>query len=44
MVLGGAVQPGDRIRVDALENELHFDVETQEASAPTEERQPAGTT
>lgn len=27
LVLGGKVDPGDRVRVDALEGELHFDVQ-----------------
>jgi ATP-dependent Clp protease ATP-binding subunit ClpC len=28
LVLGGGVEPGDRVTVDALEGELHFDVES----------------
>jgi ATP-dependent Clp protease ATP-binding subunit ClpC len=42
MVLAGTVQPGDHVRVDALENELHFDIE--EVRAPRDERQAAETT
>jgi ATP-dependent Clp protease ATP-binding subunit ClpC len=36
MVLGGGVEPGDKVRVDAIEGELHFDVE-RGAAAETEE-------
>jgi hypothetical protein len=44
MVLAGTVQPGDHVRVDALENELHFDIDTQDVTAPKDERQAAETT
>jgi ATP-dependent Clp protease ATP-binding subunit ClpC len=37
MVLGGAVEPGDKVTVDLVEGELHFDVETGGASEPDEE-------
>jgi ATP-dependent Clp protease ATP-binding subunit ClpC len=40
-VLGGDVEPGDLIRVDAVEGELHFDVEH---GAATEEAGEAGET
>jgi ATP-dependent Clp protease ATP-binding subunit ClpC len=36
MVLSGAVGPGDRVTVDALEGELRFDVETRTAAEPEE--------
>jgi ATP-dependent Clp protease ATP-binding subunit ClpC len=39
MVLEGSVQPGDRIRVDALEGELHFEVESGGASELIEQRE-----
>lgn len=32
MVLAGTVQRGDRVTVDAIEGELHFDVDTGAAS------------
>jgi ATP-dependent Clp protease ATP-binding subunit ClpC len=37
MVLGGQVQAGDRVVVDALEGELRIDVESGAATEPTEE-------
>ena len=37
MVLGGRVQAGDRVVVDALEGELRIDVESGAATEPTEE-------
>jgi ATP-dependent Clp protease ATP-binding subunit ClpC len=37
MVLGGQVQAGDRVVVDALEGELRIDVESRAAIEPTEE-------
>jgi ATP-dependent Clp protease ATP-binding subunit ClpC len=37
MVLGGQVQAGDRVVVDALEGELRIDVESRPAIEPTEE-------
>jgi ATP-dependent Clp protease ATP-binding subunit ClpC len=37
MVLGGQVQAGDRVVVDALEGELRIDVESGAAIEPTEE-------
>jgi ATP-dependent Clp protease ATP-binding subunit ClpC len=37
MVLGGQVQAGDRVLVDALEGELRIDVESEAATEPTEE-------
>ncbi len=43
MVLAGTVEPGDRIRVDAVEGELHFDVESGGGPSPepAEEREAA---
>ena len=32
MVLGGAIEPGDRVTVDAVEGELHFDVDSGAAA------------
>src|SRR5438874_1820624 len=47
LVLGGGVQPGDRVRIDALEGELHFDVgkgeASQEVTAWSEESEAAQT-
>jgi ATP-dependent Clp protease ATP-binding subunit ClpC len=37
MVLGGQVQAGDRVVVDALEGELRIDLESRAAIEPTEE-------
>jgi ATP-dependent Clp protease ATP-binding subunit ClpC len=42
LVLGGGVQPGDRVMVDVLEGDLHFDVETGAAEREQEEEQVAG--
>jgi ATP-dependent Clp protease ATP-binding subunit ClpC len=36
MVLSDAIGPGDRVTVDALEGELHFDVDTGAAREPEE--------
>ena len=36
MVLAGTIQSGDRVRVDELEGELHFDIETEGASEARE--------
>src|SRR5690242_17203910 len=36
MVLSDAIGPGDRVMVDALEGELHFDVDTGAAREPEE--------
>jgi ATP-dependent Clp protease ATP-binding subunit ClpC len=36
MVLSDAIGPGDRVTVDALEGELHFDVDTDAAREPEE--------
>jgi ATP-dependent Clp protease ATP-binding subunit ClpC len=36
MVLSDAIGPGDRVTVDALEGELHFDVDTGAAREPAE--------
>jgi hypothetical protein len=36
MVLAGTIESGDRVRVDELEGELHFDVETEGASEARE--------
>jgi hypothetical protein len=41
MVLDGSVQPGDRVHVDVLEGELHFNVESGAASELTAEREEA---
>ena len=45
MVLGGEVEPGDNVLVDADDNELHFDVEkggaSQEVTAWSEESEQA---
>jgi ATP-dependent Clp protease ATP-binding subunit ClpC len=40
LVLGGKVDAGDRVRVDALEGELHFDVETARDADEREVAQP----
>ena len=37
LVLGGKVNAGDRLYVDALEGELHFDVATGGAAESREE-------
>jgi ATP-dependent Clp protease ATP-binding subunit ClpC len=37
LVLGGKVDAGDRVRVDSLEGELHFDVQRSEATESREE-------
>jgi len=39
MVLDGSVQPGDLVKVDVLEGELHFDVESGGASELVPERE-----
>jgi ATP-dependent Clp protease ATP-binding subunit ClpC len=44
LVLGGTLQPGDRVTVDVIEGELHFDVESGGAGAPEQERETAGQT
>jgi hypothetical protein len=36
MVLGGAIEPGDRVTVDVLEGDLHFEVESGAAQEPEE--------
>jgi len=46
LVLDGSAEPGDRISVDVLEGELHFDVESGAASieegAEAAQTEPAG--
>jgi hypothetical protein len=37
MVLGGSVNPGDRVRVDVLEGDLHFEVESGAAEESSQE-------
>jgi ATP-dependent Clp protease ATP-binding subunit ClpC len=39
MVLDGSAQPGDLVRIDVLEGQLHFEVESGGASEPTAERE-----
>ena len=41
LVLGGGVEPGDRVIVDALEGELHFEVESGEAEREEVEEEAA---
>jgi len=45
MVLGGQVQPGDRVAVDVVEGDLHFEVEggvgEADVTAPDPESLPA---
>jgi hypothetical protein len=41
-VLAGTVQPGDKVAVDAIEGELHFDIDTGGASEPEEIAVPSG--
>jgi hypothetical protein len=46
MLLGGEIEPGDRVTVDLLEGDLHFDVERSgapqaEEVTETPERSPA---
>ena len=47
MVLGGQVQPGDRVAVDVVEGDLHFEVEVEggvgeaDVTAPDPESLPA---
>jgi ATP-dependent Clp protease ATP-binding subunit ClpC len=36
LVLAGTIRPGDRVRVDELEGQLHFDVETKEVGEAIE--------
>jgi ATP-dependent Clp protease ATP-binding subunit ClpC len=43
MVLGGSIEPGDKVVVDVLEGDLHFDVESGAASF-AEDREPAEAT
>jgi ATP-dependent Clp protease ATP-binding subunit ClpC len=40
MVLGGRVKAGDRVRVDAIEGQLHFDVASGAAESRAEEATP----
>jgi ATP-dependent Clp protease ATP-binding subunit ClpC len=43
MVLAGTIEPGDRVRVDELEGELHFDVAAEGVSEERElEREGVG--
>jgi hypothetical protein len=47
MLLGGEIEPGDRVRVDLLEGDLRFDVEpgraraSDEVTESSEETEPA---